>query len=137
LLPETVDPSETITRFIHSSQHFAASTGRVKAAAIGPATNKLTDRLETSVYRADGASLDELWAICADHVDDAQNGRVMKARGTCRAETILNSSLSFDADGIPHPRHANLVGWPIPKHEWKIIQQKIADAMTLDVRPHG
>jgi hypothetical protein len=60
----------------------------------------------------------------------------MKARGSCLAQKVLESALSFDADGTPHARHANVIGWPIPKHEWKNIQQKIADAMTLEVRPN-
>lgn len=60
----------------------------------------------------------------------------MKARGSCLAQKVFESSLSFDADGIPHARHANVIGWPMPKHEWKNIQQKIADAMTLEVRPN-
>ncbi len=59
----------------------------------------------------------------------------MKARGTCEARVILDQNLKFDADGIPHPRHANLIGWPTAKHERKNIQQKIAAEMTLEMRP--
>jgi hypothetical protein len=48
---------------------------------------------------------------------------------------LLDCSLEFDADGDPHPRHANLLGWPVQKNEQKILQLKIAGAMTLEVRP--
>ena len=43
---------------------------------------------------------------------------------------------SFDADGKPHPRHANVVGWSedMPKHELKNIQQRIAAEMQLELR---
>jgi hypothetical protein len=89
------------------------------------------------MYRADGARSAQLWAICAVHVDDRANDRIMKARGTCPAQTMLDLLLSFDADGVPHARHANLVGWPMPKHEWKDLQQKIADPMSLEMRPEA
>jgi hypothetical protein len=59
----------------------------------------------------------------------------MKARGICEVRQILAEKLALDANGIPHPRHADLIGWPQAKHEWKLIQQKIAAAMKLEVRP--
>ena len=135
LLPRHVEAHESITRFIYSAHHFAATLGRVKSPAIAPSLNKTSGRLEASVYRADGLLPTALWAICAAHVDDQANNRVMKARGTCKAEAMLSCALSLEADGMPHARHANLIGWPVPKHAWKNIQQKIADAMSLEIRP--
>jgi len=133
--PSTVAPHELVTRFIHYSDHYAATKGRVKPAAIGPLRNPATGRLETSVFRADGVSSDLLWNICQAFVDDLSRGRAMKARGTCRASVFLNENLAFDADGTPHPRHANVIGWPESKHEQKNLQQKIAAQMTLELRP--
>lgn len=132
MLAGSVEPHEPITRFIHSSEHFAAQTGRVKPAALLPALNRATQRLESSVYRASGASSEELWAICAEHVDIT---RRMKARGTTAAEHFLAAGLQFDPDGKPHPRHANVIEWPLPKHEQKILAQKIAATMVLELRP--
>ena len=126
---------EAVTRFIFSSRHFARTQGRVRAPAISPQVHEETGRLELSIYRADNATSAELWEICTKYVDNPAVGRVAKARGTCFASTMFRHGLSFDADGKPHARHANVIGWPDPpKHELKIIQQKIAAAMTLEVR---
>lgn len=95
--------------------------------------------MEWSVFRADKATSAELWEICAKHVDDQAISRAAKARGTCAASVMINQGLYFDPDGKPHPRHVNVIGWPDStpesKHKLKNIQQKIAAAMTLEVRP--
>lgn len=90
-------------------------------------------RQETSVYRASGVTSAGLWAICAEHVDN--HATQMKARGTAEAVAFLEKNLSFDADGNPHPRHANVIGWPEEKHARKNLAREIADRMTLEVRP--
>lgn len=91
------------------------------------------------MYRAEGASSSELWAICAAHIDDLASQRTAKARGTCLAADICKERLTFDADGRPHRRHANVVGWPAggSKDILKNMQQKIAGAMRLELRPTG
>lgn len=89
-------------------------------------------RYEISVYRAQGATPAELWAICAEHVD--KPGARMKARGTVEAKAFLDQQLVFDPDGKPHARHANVIGWPDEKHARKNLALEIADRMTLEVR---
>jgi hypothetical protein len=134
-----VGPPDPLTRFIFSSSHFAINAHRVKAPAISPYPNQKTGRLEWSVYRADSATSAEMWEICGKHVDNPMILRIAKARGTCAASVMIGQGLRFDPDGKPHPRHVNVVGWPRsergPKHKLKNIQQKIAAAMTLEVRP--
>ena len=134
-LPRLVEPRESITRFLHSSEHFAATTGRVKGPAIAPRFSPTSGQFETSVYRAIGAASKELWDICSARVDQPATQRIMKARGTCSAQAMFDEKLTFDADGRPHPRHANVVAWPDAKNERKIVQQKIAASMTLEIRP--
>lgn len=89
------------------------------------------------MYRAEGATSEELWAICAQHVDDVAAKRIATARGTCPASAIVDEGLAFDPDGKPHERHANVIGWPAPesKDKLKNIQQRIAAAMALEMRP--
>jgi hypothetical protein len=140
-----VEPTEPITRFlVHSSQFTAAQAAkprqppvpaRVKAPAISPSLNKETGRLEWSTYRAKELASADLWNICGKHIDNPATGYVPKARGTCAASAFMEWGLSFDADGKPHPRHANVIGWPLTKHELKNIQQKIAPSMVLEIRP--
>lgn len=97
--------------------------------------HRLTRRWETSIYRTDKCLSGAVWTLCSEHVDDHAKPRIMKALGTCTAALILDQQLRFDADGRPHPRHANIIDWPESKHAQKIIQQKIAGNMTLELRP--
>jgi hypothetical protein len=135
--PGAVEPHELVTRFIYSAEHFAATTGRVRAAAISPLAHRVSGRLETSVYRVDSLPEPDVWAICAAHVDNTAAARIMKARATCDAGLVLAQGLTFDPDGQPHPRHANIVGWPSTKNEQKNLQQRIVAEMKLDLRPKG
>lgn len=121
-----------ITRFLFARDHFVPSKGRVKPAGLDPYQVQPAARLETSIYRVAGASAGHIWAICAAHVD--KPNRIAKARGTCAASVVLEAGLTFDADGYPHPWHANIVGWPTQKHARKNYTQKIAAAMSLEVR---
>lgn len=75
-----------------------------------------------------------MWQICRTQVDHLPSN-VMKARGTCPAAVFLELGLAIDPNGIPHPRHADVVAWPTRKNEQKLLQQKIAAAMALEVRP--
>lgn len=136
MLSATVEPPESITRFLRHSSYYNSQTGRVKhEGLLPPSLNPQAglSRYETSVYRTAGANSQTLWAICARHVDAAD--AAMKARGTVEAHVVLAQGLSFDADGKPHPWHANVIGWPEEKHARKNLARMIADRMTLEVRP--
>ena len=133
-VPEPVEPREPITRFLRSSSHFAATKNRVKAEGLLPPPLSATrPRLETSVYRTDEIDSAEVWRICAAHVDSATC--TIKARATTAASEFTQRSLVFDADGKPHPRHANVIQWPATKNEQLALAQAIANEMELDVRP--
>ena len=52
------------------------------------------------------------------------------------AKAILEAGLTFDADGKPHPRHANVIGWdPLEKHVRKQQAVNIACAFRFEMRP--
>ena len=59
----------------------------------------------------------------------------MKARGTVDAAAFLDARLTVEPDGKPHPRHANVIGWPEDKHARKNVAREIANKMILEVRP--
>jgi hypothetical protein len=133
-LPPTVEPHEPITRFLRYSRHFRG--GRVRHEGLLPADpdpQSPAPRYETSVYRALGATSEELWAICTAHVD--QPDQAMKGRGTTSAGVFDAQRLSIDPNAIPHPRHADVIGWPDDKHTRKALAQRIADTMALEARP--
>jgi len=133
--PQPVQPHEHLTRFIFSSDHFNPNTGRVRPAAVSPYLVKETGRVEWSVFRTTGLTSMDLWSICTQHVD--RPDRKAKARGTFPAATLLDLELHCDPDGKPHTHHVNVLGWPDSKDRIKILQQKIAAAMSehLETRP--
>jgi hypothetical protein len=132
--PSPIEPPEPITRFIFSSSHFAPGKGRVKHAALGPDFIAASQRWEASVYRTQDIDSIETWNICSKHVDQPATKRFAKARGTCPARVILETELVLDPNGIPHPRHANILSWPTRKDEQMLMQQKIAAEMLLELR---
>ncbi len=87
--------------FIRSSQHSSRLKAREQQQSRPRQTNRRAGWKRPFTGQG-GASPERHRRLCS-HVDDPRSDGVMKARGTCRAQTILNSSLSFDADGIPHP----------------------------------
>lgn len=106
----TVDPCETIARFLTSSSYVAKSTGRIKYASYMPAPDG-----ETSVYRVSGINKHEI----SDIGDKYVRAPRIKSGGKCtihgwsevEASVILNIKLIIEPKTIPHARHANLKNW--------------------------
>ena len=90
-------------------------------------------RLETSVCRSQTLSESQVWAICSKHFDAfAPTSAIGYGRGT--AQAVLGVNLGLDADGVPYPEHANIIGWDDffdkpdseLKHFWMEKAQKMA-----------
>ena len=100
-LPEYVDNTESLVRFLTSSSLFSGNG--VKAAAFTP--NPKND--ETSVFRHDAEPRDTLWGLSAA-ITDA--GRSLHGAALLSASNVRNVGLNVVAHEPP-PRHANIVGW--------------------------
>jgi hypothetical protein len=94
---------ERLSRFIFTSRHYAAATGRVKPAAFLPSPS-----LETSVFRTRGLGRPDLLRIGG--AVGAAGSRVLKAWADVLAGTVFDAGLQVDPDDDP-PRHATIVGW--------------------------
>ena len=95
----------------------------------------INGRLETSVHRTSG--LDRLgnWNLIQSTFESGGKNRAV-ARAYGPAKAILNAGLTFDADGKPHPRHANVIGWdPLEKHVRKQQAVNFVSAFTFEMRP--
>jgi len=89
-----------------------------------------------SIYRTESCSESELWTIYQRHVESSQSNSIGTARTL--AEDFYAEGLSFDPDGVPHPRHANVIRWPLgadQKEQLKDIKQALADRATFVGRP--
>lgn len=85
--------------------------------------------LKRSVCRVDGLGHPGIVEIGKVHVEPAR-GEV-KGYGAGLASAVLSLGLSFDPDGIPHNRHANVTGWSGDRAADRILAKKIADECAL------
>lgn len=101
-------------------------------------------RLENSVYRTGGLAEAEVWAICHKYYEDPAK-LLARGRGDGLAKYILAAGLSFDPNGIPHPRHADILGWHddgeaadrLTKSHWMLTAQKFAGEFEFIPKPTG
>lgn len=108
---EIVNPEELISRYIFEKTHFR-SDNSVKHNAFMPPK----DKLEVSVYRIKGLSTDEIWQIGNEYVAQ-QRGKDLLGRADILAEHAYRHGLDIKPDTHPHPRHANISGFPAGNNE--------------------
>jgi hypothetical protein len=126
---------EEFTRFILNRKHFSAENKRVKANALLPMTNKVSGRLETSTHRVAGLNDQETWNLGYDYVENAENNRVIKARGHGVYMFVAAQGLALDVNGPPFPRHVDIIGWSPDKDDRLMKATEIADKMSLAIDP--
>jgi hypothetical protein len=126
---------EEFTRFILNRKHFSAENRRVKANALLPLTNNVTGRLETSTHRVAGLNDQQIWTLGYENVENAANNRIIKARGQGPIALVSASGLSCDVNGLPYPRHVDVIGWPQEKDGQMMKAVEIADKMALEIDP--
>jgi hypothetical protein len=104
-LPEQIDDSEDLSRFLTSSNDFVPTKGIVKPKVFMPRN------LETSVFRHGATPAESLWQIASVEIPPE---RTVHGAGIVNAEVVRKAELEVIADENPPngPRHANIVGWP-------------------------
>jgi hypothetical protein len=140
LLPSRVCGCEELTTFVVSRKHVNWETGFVREEHFHP--RRVANRLETSVIRTTALNATTVWDICTQYFDPRQRHAAI-GRGIGPARVVFEQDgLSFDPDGIPHPTHANIVGWRDEpgrpekeiKHHWKHAAQRIAAKFPYEPR---
>lgn len=137
-----VQPNELVAYFIRVPKHIDRKTGGIRPQALMPRRVEATHRLETSVYRTSGLSEGEVWEICRVWYE-LIGGVTAIGRGEGRARSVTEANLDFDADGKPHPRHANIIRWEDDpskskeqlKHFWMQAAQKFAPGFQYIEKP--
>jgi hypothetical protein len=124
-----VDTDERLTRFILERNKVRAD-GTVRSAAFSPPKD-----LRLSVYRQLELSEQELWGIGEKYVAKREENRYIVGRADFDAVVVLATGLSCDPDGIPHPNHVNIIGWPNDKAERKNVEQTLADSAEFTPLP--
>ncbi len=124
-LPDTVSPSELLARFILQTGYYRPSNGTVKHNAFMPNKDG-----EVSVYRTTGLSSAKTYEIGKAHVANVLD-KPLLGWADIVAEKVTEHDLRVEADPTPHPRHANIVGWPDDKSEKKMIAVELASDAQL------
>ena len=125
VVTDNVDPSERITRYLLSKSEFVKTKGKVKHNAfMPPPTGK------KSVYRTSGLTENEIWNIGKQFVAKPRN-KTLRARGDIAASDIQERGLQIIPDKTPHPKHADIVGWPSEKHDQLMIAKILESKASL------
>jgi len=85
---------------------------------------------EVSVYRTKDLTCQQINEIGQLHVAEIQNKKLL-GRAEIVTSSILKQDLKIEADTEPHPRHANIIGWPTDKSKHKVIAIQLAAEAQL------
>lgn len=130
-VPQRVDPDERTTRFILSRDHFRAAKGSVNVAAFIPPQGK-----GLSVYRTYGCTDEKVWWLGCRYVSRLRSdGRPILARADLQAKDFTELALEVRKEPNRHPRHANVINWPIDKPAIKMKAIELANKARLLVKP--
>ncbi len=91
-------------------------------------------RAEKSVYRIMNLLENEIWEIGDEYVARTV-GKDIKVRADLCVSLVIDTGLEVVSDPIPHPRHANILGWPDERDEIRQLAVELADNSSLEVRP--
>lgn len=119
-----MSPSEQLTRYIMDKSYYRAN-GTVRHNAFMPAGNG-----QTSVFCISNLADSEIWDMGIRHVSEVR-AKPLLGRADITAKHVFSTGLQVRADPEPHPRHANIVGWPGDKSKQKLVAIKLAEEAFL------
>lgn len=126
-----IDPAEDISRFIFSKDYFSLDKGRVKVGAFMP-----KEGADISVYRTTSCTESKIWWLGDWYVArPRKDHRPLLARGDLKGSDFSAQDLDIKKHPTPHPRHANVVGWPNDKPSRKMKATALANLARLHVKP--
>jgi hypothetical protein len=133
-----VNPEEQISRYLLRPKLFNIQDKIVYAQAFNPpkVTHERPVR-QISVYRTEGCQEQEIWEIGDEYVTKLHRQQFpVLARADLTSKHILNSRLQIVPHPYPHPRHADIEGWPNNNDEEnEVILVYLASVATLIPRP--
>ena len=129
--PRQVSPDEVTTHFILARDHFSQAKNIVHAGAFMPPKDK-----RLSIYRTRCCTEEKIWWLGDWYVSRKRRDRkVVLARGDLEVVEFEKLKLAISPDENPHPRHANVRGWPEDKPAQKMKAVELANKAKLFVKP--
>lgn|SRR5258708_3221602 len=132
--PRIIGNSERLSRYIFNISSFKTSAKHhLESTAFLP--NPKKDNT-VSVYRTDKCDEDKVWWLSDRFVTRFMVARKQSiARADINASYVLaNPQLKLESCTRPHPRHANVSGWPSEKPAQKLIALKILQSAKIVIR---
>jgi hypothetical protein len=105
---ECVNPEEPLSRYILKKAYYRSSDNTVKHNAFMPPSG----RDDVSVYRTANLSNEDIWQIGMTYVAQKREMPLL-GRAELIAYDAIAQGLYVKPDPVPHPRHANISGFPI------------------------
>jgi len=132
-LSADVQPDEVLTSYLFRPDQIIRVTKTIHHSRFMPRRKHKNERLEVSVCRSSTLTEAQVWTICSTYFD-VHAPKPAIGRGVGPAAAVFAEELAFDADGIPHPEHANIIGWHDAvdkpddelKHFWMAKAQRLA-----------
>ena len=124
-MDEVVSAEENITRFINQKAYFRSDDVTVRHNAFMPNRDG-----EVSVYRITGIDDSEIYAIGTEYFAEI-TGKPLMGRADIIVSEILKHDLRIQPHQDPHPRHANICGYPDEKSERKLVAIELAAGAQL------
>jgi hypothetical protein len=124
---DQVKSTEPLTRYIMSKDHYRPSDNTVKHNIFMPPRNG-----ELSVYRIENLTSTEIWDIGSEFVSKPMTKKLL-GRADFLAQHVYDQGLNVRPEATPHPRHANIYGWPEDKT--RIIAIELASKAQLYLLP--
>lgn len=138
-LPSDVRRDELVCTFVVRPGDVVKKTNSIHYTRLMPRRRgkQPRGRLETSVCRASNLTEAQFSRIYSEYFDKYAPKPAI-GRGVGPAEAVFSVGLAFDADGMPYPEHANIVGWHDMasssdselKHFWMDQAQRMAPRFT-------
>lgn len=124
-MDEAVSADENITRFINQKAYFRSNDGTVRHNAFMPNHDG-----EVSVYRISGIDDSEVYAIGTEYFAEI-TGKPLMGRADIIVSEVFKHDLRVQSHQDPHPRHANICGYPDEKPEQKLVAIELAAEAQL------
>lgn len=120
-----VKDGERITRFILFSRHLKM---KIRYQSLLPPQN-----LKLSVYRTSKCDEEKIWWLGKYFVSNRRSDmKEIRGRGDFSGTQIIDhKTLSIQPLKKPHPRHADVIGWPADKDLQKAIAMEMVPFVTF------
>jgi len=121
---EVISSGEVLSRFLFNGNQF--SLNGVKQAAFLPAKNH-----ETSIFRKTKLVQFSLYESIKELIA-SERGMQIKGVALIEAEKIQLADLKVEIEESKHQWHANIIGWPLEKHQQKQLALILAQNSSLE-----